>query len=1013
MAQPTTHSRTLRLFGVSTARASAVLRQAAAEGCPGLRLMGRNGELAVRLAASGPDAASVCEGWEKKLQERFGPAVFSTDATDLPQAALDAFLKEEFLFCSADEATGALLEPLLRDLPRADGAYDFGKESWAHPRKAGRIEPPAGWLRRWPACPVQPAAGRAAAALKVSEADFALVFQPAQGRYPAFALLADERSAWVKALNRTQAEPAQAGLWLLDMARRAAQGQPQAEGVQMFRLGQEAPALVADPEENRPARPAAPAAAPAPAVSGDTGRVPPLRLAPDPDPQPTRVAVSQPTRQAVSAPPKPSEPTGVVRLEPVGRNARLEKAAQAMYGLVDESAVPDTEPPAPKKQGSYWGRILAAVFFLLVVAVAAAAGLYYWNSLGEAPAWRSYGTAGFDANAISYLERAQEKDDQVAAYLALPGMTGSLIYTDGDPRDDAPAGAALAAEDTGPQRVCYAPGADPAQTTSHSLVLCPAQALRELGGLDQLDAVQSNSAFTLYTGNSEAAAYRYKVAAVFYWDPAEEGEGAFDLASFTDLSDANTFMDFVVGIKARSLFDMPVDFEEGDSFVSLVADAAEPDGTKLVVVGRKVREQETRSVDTANIAPTTDPLLTAAMYSASGASMPDMLELMQSWVNWFGGRNQTNSDLQIEAGMPEEDVQLDAILDSLGEVPDLDDLMPEDGPTPTPNLTPNPETETGLGGGTGDTGLPPEATLPPVTTPAPTAVPTDPGDGSSGGSEGGETTPAPTAPPTTSSTINVTMNGTPQTMDLTECLAMIVMNEVGSSAPAEAQKAQAIAAHSWILSQGTAYPSVAGRTPTDSVRANVAEVAHIVVAYGNTVAFTPYHASCAGGTTASVDVWGGVRNYLIEVESPYDASTATNWETTEVYSSATVAARAKEKLGIDLTGNPSTWLEVTSTTTYGYVKGVRIGSVTKSGTYLQSTLLGGQTDIWGRKRTMRSPAFTVQYDASQDAFIFTVRGYGHGVGMSQWGAIGYARAGWNYSQILAHYYPGTTLVTVG
>ena len=49
-----------------------------------------------------------------------------------------------------NEATGALLEPLLRDLPRADGAYDFGKESWAHPRKAGRIEPPAGWLRRWP-----------------------------------------------------------------------------------------------------------------------------------------------------------------------------------------------------------------------------------------------------------------------------------------------------------------------------------------------------------------------------------------------------------------------------------------------------------------------------------------------------------------------------------------------------------------------------------------------------------------------------------------------------------------------------------------------------------------------------------------------------------------------------------------------------------------------------------------------------------------------------------------------
>ena len=1013
MAQTITESRTLRLFGVSTAQASAVLRQAAAEGCPGLRLMGRDGELAVRFAAGGLNAAAICNNWEKRLREQFGPAVFSGDATDLPQAALDAFLKEEFLFCTADKDTGALLEPLLKNLPQASSVYDFGQESWAHPRKAKRIEPPSAWLRRWPACPVQPVAGRAAAALKVSEADFALAFLPAQDRHPAFALLADERSAWVKALNQSQAAPAQAGLWLLDMARRAAMGLPQADGVQMFRLGKEAPALVADPEQTPAPQPAPPAASP-------SGPVEPLRLAPDPDPQPTRIAPDRPDE----APPRPSEPTGVIRLEPVGRNARLEQAAQAMYGLVDEDAVPDTEPPVPRKKGGYWGRILAAVFFLLVVAVAAAAGLYYWNSLGEAPAWRSYGTAGFDANAISYLERAQAKDEQVAGYLALPGMTGSLIYTDGQAQNDAPAGAALAAEESAaaPERVCYAPGADPAAAASHSMVLCPAQALRELGGLDQLDAVQNNSAFTLYTGTSEAAAYRYKVAAVFYWDPAEEGEGAFDLADFTDLSDENRFMDFVVGVKARSLFDMPVDFEEGDSFVSLVADAAEPDGTKLVVVGRQVRQQETRSVDTANIAPTTDPLLTAAMYAASGSAMPDLLELMKTWVNWFGGRNQTNADLQIEAGMPEEEIRLDAVLDSLGEVPDLEDLMPTMEPDPTPHPTVNLDDEN-WGGGTGDTGLPPETTLPPVTTPNPTPNPTpdttqnpEPTSIPDGGGQTTEPTPVPSPEPTpapVAATINVTMNGTPQTMDLNECLAMIVMNEIGSSAPAEAQKAQAIAAHSWILSQGTAYPSVAGRTPTDSVRANVAQVAHIVVASGSTVAFTPYHASCAGGTTSSADVWGGYRSYLVEVDSPYDASTATNWQTTETYSSATVAARAKEKLGVDLTGDPSTWLEITSTTTYGYVKGIRIGTVTKSGTYLQSTLLGSQIDIDGRKRTIRSPAFTVQYDAGRDAFVFTVRGYGHGVGMSQWGAIGYARAGWDYSQILAHYYPGTTLVTVG
>ena len=41
--------------------------------------------------------------------------------------------------------------------------------------------------------------------------------------------------------------------------------------------------------------------------------------------------------------------------------------------------------------------------------------------------------------------------------------------------------------------------------------------------------------------------------------------------------------------------------------------------------------------------------------------------------------------------------------------------------------------------------------------------------------------------------------------------------------------------------------------------------------------------------------------------------------------------------------------------------------------------------------------------------VVTGKGWGHGVGMSQWGAYGYARHGWSYRQILAHYYPGTTL----
>ena len=47
------------------------------------------------------------------------------------------------------------------------------------------------------------------------------------------------------------------------------------------------------------------------------------------------------------------------------------------------------------------------------------------------------------------------------------------------------------------------------------------------------------------------------------------------------------------------------------------------------------------------------------------------------------------------------------------------------------------------------------------------------------------------------------------------------------------------------------------------------------------------------------------------------------------------------------------------------------------------------------------------------ALIVTGHGWGHGVGMSQWGAYGYARHGWKYRRILDHYYPGTTMGHVG
>lgn len=57
--------------------------------------------------------------------------------------------------------------------------------------------------------------------------------------------------------------------------------------------------------------------------------------------------------------------------------------------------------------------------------------------------------------------------------------------------------------------------------------------------------------------------------------------------------------------------------------------------------------------------------------------------------------------------------------------------------------------------------------------------------------------------------------------------------------------------------------------------------------------------------------------------------------------------------------------------------------------------------------SLRSTAFELEY--SDGLFRFTVTGYGHGVGMSQYGANVMAKNGTDYTQILAHYYPGTRL----
>ena len=137
----------LRLFGVPQAKAQAVLKAAAAQGCPGLRLLSREEELVVCVnvrADSEAEASRICKQWNEYFREQFGPAVFGEGDTELAKAALTALAKKHKLFVAADEATGHLLEARIRNEQAGAAVYDFRDPRYRRAPQAGRPAPAPG-----------------------------------------------------------------------------------------------------------------------------------------------------------------------------------------------------------------------------------------------------------------------------------------------------------------------------------------------------------------------------------------------------------------------------------------------------------------------------------------------------------------------------------------------------------------------------------------------------------------------------------------------------------------------------------------------------------------------------------------------------------------------------------------------------------------------------------------------------------------------------------------------------
>lgn len=167
-----------------------------------------------------------------------------------------------------------------------------------------------------------------------------------------------------------------------------------------------------------------------------------------------------------------------------------------------------------------------------------------------------------------------------------------------------------------------------------------------------------------------------------------------------------------------------------------------------------------------------------------------------------------------------------------------------------------------------------------------------------------------------------------------------------------------------------------------------------VLTHNGEPALTVYHAISNGRTESSENAWGGALPYLVSVESPGDLLSP-DYET-EVRVSFDEALSVLNKNGAGLNGSfPEEWFKGAERTEAGYIDKIIIGAATFSGEKIRSLF------------NLRSSDFDVEYKNGE--FIFTVRGYGHGVGLSQIGANEMAKEGATFEEILSHYYPGTEL----
>lgn len=269
--------------------------------------------------------------------------------------------------------------------------------------------------------------------------------------------------------------------------------------------------------------------------------------------------------------------------------------------------------------------------------------------------------------------------------------------------------------------------------------------------------------------------------------------------------------------------------------------------------------------------------------------------------------------------------------------------------------------------------------------------------------------------------LSLITEGQAREIEMQEYLKGVLSAEMPASFPLEALKAQAVAARSYAIYCMNTGKHSGGSVCADSACCQAWEseseqrekwgddydiyaekISSAVeltegeyLTYEGEAIFAAFHSSSAGATEDSGQVWNSLP-YLISVKSPENTENVPGFvsslQCAPIDFRDTILYARPEA---DFTGEEEQWIGQIVRDRSGRVESVVLGGVEIDGTLIRQLF------------SLRSTAFDLSY--SDGLFCFTVTGFGHGVGMSQYGAKVMAEEGSDYHSILAHYYPGTAL----